>query len=166
VLEIIASNDARLKKTVNNINPYVLTNIPTKADNDISTSIYRLNFYALDLNDDTKLASLSEQIVRIAACINKFNSFIKVTSFDEETLAVTSEYANTYVQHILQMYAKNTVDDIRYLNYNNEVTCYTIHSNYNLYNNAALPFINNGLELTGDRLTSACKFVDVTTLQD
>ena len=165
VLEIIASSDARLKKTVNNINPYVLTNIPTKADNDIATSIYRLNFYALDLNDDTKLASLSDQIIRIAACINKFNSFIKVTSFDEETLAVTSEYTNTYVQHILQMYAKNTVDDIRYLNYNNEVNCYTIQSNYNLYNNAALPFINNGLELTGDRLTSTCKFLDVTTLQ-
>ena len=63
-------------------------------------SFYRLSFYTQDVNYSEVSATLSEQIKRINACIEKFDSFIKVSSYNNMSIAVISEHDEMYFQHI------------------------------------------------------------------
>ena len=97
VYEIIASNDERLRYTDNHISPYVSTQSCLYSEN---TYFYRLSFYTQDVNYPEVSATLSEQIKRINACIEKFDSFIKVSSYNNMSIAVVSEHDEMYFQHI------------------------------------------------------------------
>ena len=97
VYEIIASNDERLRTTDNHISPYVNTLACIYSEN---TYFYRLSFYTQDVDYPEVQATLSEQIKRIVACIEKFNSFIKVQSFNNISFSVISEHDEMYFQHI------------------------------------------------------------------
>ena len=97
VYEIIASNDERLRTTDNNISPYVSTQSCIYSEN---TYFYRMSFYTQEVNYPEITATLSEQIKRINACIEKFDSFIKVSSYNNMSLAVISEHDEMYFQHI------------------------------------------------------------------
>lgn len=109
-LEIIASNDERLLETDDFIFPYISTNNPDvfvhgdDADGSLTqiatSNIYRLTFYTQDTTDSTKLASVSEQIERICACIRKFNSFVRVTAKSEDSIGIVSTEEDVYFQHI------------------------------------------------------------------
>lgn len=99
VYEIIGSNDERLRYAENNVNPYVTTHV-----NEYSNAVIykRISFYTQDVLYPEVTASISEQIKRIIACIDKFkedNAFT-VSYHDNTTLSVISSYYNTYLQHI------------------------------------------------------------------
>ena len=108
-LEIIASNDERLISTDYNISPYIYTNEPlvynfSNQKNLIENNIYRLSFYTQDLADSSKPALLSEQLLRIRQCIDKFDQFVKVESLNEDTIGISSMHDNTFFQHIAKMH--------------------------------------------------------------
>lgn len=99
-LEIIASNDERLRDCDNYISSYVSTNNPeihkcTTGERK-NNNIYRLAFYSQDLTDGSKPATIAEQIERIIACIDKFSSFVKVSSHSDKTIGIVSEYDEVY----------------------------------------------------------------------
>lgn len=97
VYEIIASNDERLRTTDHNISPYVNTQSCVYSDN---TYFVRMSFYTQDVNYPEVTATLSDQIKRIVHCIEKFDTFIKVSSYNNMSLAVISEHPEMYFQHI------------------------------------------------------------------
>lgn len=85
----------------------VTSNYPYRSSNHIENEalkdypyIYRLSFYSQDLNDESKQASLSEQLKRIKACIEKFNQDLYVSYIDNNSICLISKYDNTYFQHI------------------------------------------------------------------
>ena len=63
------------------------------------------------MSDDSKLASISEQIERIKSCVEKFNSFIRVASNNESSVSFTALYENVYFQHIARL---NEYDEPNY----------------------------------------------------
>ena len=103
-LEIIASNDSRLKECDDYISPYISTNNPVlhKCTNTErkNNNIYRLSFYSQSLTDEYKPATVKEQITRICACIRKFESFVKVSSYSDTTIGIVSNLDEVYCQHI------------------------------------------------------------------
>lgn len=103
-LELIASNDERLASCDDFINPYISTNVPEihKCSQIQSSSnhIYRISFYTQDETDHLKSATIEEQIRRICKCINKFGSFVTVSSTSMDTIGIVSELEDVYFQHI------------------------------------------------------------------
>ena len=97
VYEIIASNDERLRYTDYNISPYVNTQ---KCEYSENTYFIRISFYTQDVNYPEISATLSDQIKRIVNCIKKFDTFIKVSSYNNMSIAVISEHNDMYFQHI------------------------------------------------------------------
>lgn len=97
VYEIIASNDERLKDSDNHISPYVNTQKCMYSEN---TYFYRISFYSQDINYPEITATLQEQINRIIACIDKFNTFMYVSHSTKNTLSIISQYDEMYIQHI------------------------------------------------------------------
>lgn len=97
VYEIIASNDIRLKDTDGCISPYITTNKCIYSEN---TYFYRISFYSQDYDFPDVPATIEEQIKRIISCIEKFDTFIKVSSFDNNSIAFISEHDEMYLQHI------------------------------------------------------------------
>lgn len=169
VLEIIASDDKRLIECDDYIFPYIQTNTPEyTVDEEMpenTTKIYRLTFYVNDIDDNSVLAPLDEQIKRLCAAIYKFDSFIKVSSYDGETVSFISSYEKTYCQHILSDVvreddAEKVIDPVRYFNYNNLADCYVIENIPDLYREEDLPFAVNGLELYGKRYSNIVKFIE------
>lgn len=113
-LEIIASNDERLKECDDFISPYISTNEPiihkcTEIERK-NNSIYRLSFYSQDLVNPLKSATIKEQIERICKCVNKFSSFVKVSSYSEKTIGFVSELDDVYCQHISVPNQENNFD--------------------------------------------------------
>ena len=107
VYEIIASNDIRLKDADNYINPYITTNKCRYSEN---TYFNRITFYSQDIDYPEIPATIEEQIKRIIACILKFDSFIKVSSHNSNSIAFISEHDEMYLQHI----ASHDFDDFKY----------------------------------------------------
>ena len=111
-LEIVASNDERLLSEDDYISPYVLTNSPDlhyKTDDGMTgTSFYRISFYSQSTTDASVPATVPEQMARIRAAIARFGMFVKVTSYDDDTLCVVSSADDTYFQHIMPV---NRYDD-------------------------------------------------------
>lgn len=103
-LEIVASNDKRLIECDNFISPYISTNTPVIHncnDNESQLNhIYRLSFYSQSVTDEYQSASITEQIERIKSCIQKFKSFMQVTSTNENTIGICSNLHNVYLQHL------------------------------------------------------------------
>lgn len=97
VFEIIASNDERLIDVEDNINPYVNEQDCIYSEN---TYFYRLSFYSQDIVYNNIPAPLSVQIERIVKCIEKFNTFIHVPSYNNNSISIVSEYDEMYLQHI------------------------------------------------------------------
>ena len=107
VFELIASNDIRLREADNYISPTVTTNKCRYSEN---TYFNRISFYSQDIDYPEVTATIEEQIQRIIACIMKFNSFIRVTSHNKNSIAIMSEHDEMYLQHI----AVNDFDDFVY----------------------------------------------------
>ena len=97
VYEIIASNDENLRYTDYNISPYVNTQTCIYSEN---TYFFRMSFYTQDVAYPEIEATLAEQIRRINACIEKFDTFIKVQSFNNISLSVIADHDEMYFQHI------------------------------------------------------------------
>lgn len=169
VFEIIASNDERLKDTNGYINPYVQTNTTVRPiDNKVvNVEIYRLNFYTQDINDNSILAPLSEQIKRISNAIEKFDSIIKVMSFGKESLSIVSSENNVYMQHIMAIEDEEKPNDtLRYFNYNNIQPTEEYKYDPDVYDMNHMVFANNGLEETLDRYANIVKFVNIDDIKD
>lgn len=107
VFEIIASNNDVLRKTSKFISPVETINECRYSEN---TKFYRISFYSQDISYSEISATISEQIERIAACIKKFNSFIKVGSYNHNSISIISEHTEMYLQHI----AAHDFDDFKY----------------------------------------------------
>lgn len=111
VYEIIASNNEALRYTDNYISPIETVNECRYSEN---TIFYRISFYSQDVNYPEVSATISDQIERIVACVKKFDSFIRVESYNKISLSIISEYDEMYVQHI----AAHDFDDFTYDYYN------------------------------------------------
>lgn len=176
VLEVIASNDERLINTDDNIYPYIATNTPELLNGeDIKTKVYRLSFFANDINNPNELAPLSEQVKRLANCIYRFNNFITVESITTDSIGITSMFSNTSIQHILPDYVHDMssvidneyIDDyITYFNINNTTKCYASPYIPDDYANIGIDYVvleNTGLELTHYRYFSIVDFIKPAT---
>ena len=107
VFEIISSNNEELKYMDNYISPIETINDCRYSEN---TTFHRIAFYSQDLSYPDVSATLTEQIERIAACIKKFKSFIKVGSYNNKSISIFSEHSEMYLQHI----AAHDFDDFSY----------------------------------------------------
>lgn len=182
VFEVIASNDSRLKTTKYNISPYVQTNTVRRVDNliDNDTEIYTVVFYTQDLEDETKQASLEEQIVRLTHAIKKFDNVLTVSSYGKESLAIISSVKDVYFQHIMSNEFTETADSsnnidtenievydtLRYYNYNNVQKCEYIEYNNNYYKLDHMSYANNGLEEILYRYANITKFTNIDNFVD
>ena len=117
-LELIGTNDERLVSEDNLISPYILTgstkgcihvdpedNTGRKA---LATEFYRIGFYTQDVSDASQSATLAAQLERIRAAIARFDSFVRVKSYNDTTLGIVSTHQNVWFQHIA---APNVYDD-------------------------------------------------------
>lgn len=84
VFEVIASNDHNLLRYAIPISQYVLTNSVNHTD------YYRLNFYTQDTGNPADIAELDIQLQRLAACINKFRTFISAQYTDNGIISICS----------------------------------------------------------------------------
>ena len=166
-IDLIASNDIRLAKTLHNINPYVLTNnseIASDDELDTHNKLYRITFYTQDLSDNTKQATLEEQLERMRFAIQKINSFLFVSHYDNETIGLISSQETVYFQHILadEVLSDNIEDPVRCFNYNN-ITAATLNSDIpDLYRAEDMPFGNSGFEIIGPRYSNITKFIKIS----
>lgn len=135
--------------------------------------IYRLSFYSQDLEDESKPASIKEQIKRIKACIEKFNQDFYVSSSSSETLNIVSLRDNVYLQHISasdsiedleeksDLFSKNLEqENISY--FTSKLRTYFHWLNYKSlsYSVDTLPFALIDFELLKWRKSSIVKFLD------
>lgn len=135
--------------------------------------VYRLSFYSQDLEDETKPASIEEQIKRIKACIEKFNQDFYVASSSEDTLSIVSLRNEVYLQHISAtdsikdleesstLFSENQEqENISY--FTSKLRTYFHWLNYKTlsYSTDTIPFALLDFELLKWRKSSIVKFAD------
>lgn len=168
LLEVIASNDIRLKDTTYCINPYISTNA-LQSNKD---EIYRITFYTQDVNNPLVPAPLNIQLQRLLTAINKFGNYIYANYVSSDSLSVLSTIDTTnnntiYFQHISNemrdVSVEKQIDDyIYYFQEKQRTQMHILHYHDNYAGDSVL-FTNNYLELTGDRYYDIISFMPINS---
>lgn len=130
-------------------------------------NVFRLSVYAYDFEDSSKIASIEEQIRRIAKAINRFSEMLKVQSYDKSSISILSDFRNTYFQRISSQIIneENLEDSIKYFgNYKIKVPLRDLNFDSLKYSANDFLFAPLDFELFGDRKTSIVKFVSLNNL--
>lgn len=135
--------------------------------------VFRLAVYTQDFNDITKLASVEEQIRRIAKAINKFDAGFKIEAFNKNNLSVGSDYTDTIFQritsNIFEIGSKeNDIHNkIRYFG-SNKIDYKTYNLNFDSlkYSSNDFLFAPLDFELFGNRESTIVKFIKSSNLYE
>lgn len=128
-------------------------------------NVFRLAVYTQDFNDNTQLASVKEQIRRIAKAIDKFGAEFKSISYNRTSLSIGSNFTDTHFQRITSniFEANKKTNDISkrlsyFGNYKLEYPTSKLTFDTLRYSSNDFLFAPIDFELFGDRETTIVKF--------